>query len=75
MQFYLTGSSTEEPTHRQIIRQQKAEPDARRKIGARWAAFVQKILRVGRLSPGMAVSDSSCSRAVVAVHRFTSIQA
>ena len=72
MQIYLSGSSEEEPTHHLKIRRKKAEPDARRQSGASWPAFDADLLRVGRLSPGMAVSHSSCSRAVVAGHRFTS---
>ena len=72
MQIYLSGSSAEEPSHRRHIWLRRRSRTPAEKANLVLKPLDADILRAGRLSRGMAVSDSSCGSAVVAVHRFTS---
>ena len=72
MQIYLSGSSTEEPSHQRRIWLRSWSRTPAEQANLVLKPLDADILRAGRLSRGMAVSDSSCGSAVVAVHRFTS---
>ena len=72
MQIYLSGSSAEEPSHQRHIWLRRRSRASAEKANLVLKPFDADILRAGRLSRGMAVSDSSCSNAVVALHRCTS---
>ena len=72
MHIYLSGSSAEEPSHQRHIWLRRRSRTPASDDNLVWHSHDAHVLRAGGLSRGMAVSGSSCGRAVVAVHRLTS---
>ena len=72
MHGYLSGSAAEEPADNELIMVERWSRTPTLAAKVFFSRIGRSYSERGMLSEGMAVSDSSCSNAVVAVYRCTS---